>query len=64
MTEEKILQKLLIERCRMNVAHICALNHMGKERDIQVESAHNYLQGLIVDLNKDFEFIEDLIVDP
>lgn len=62
MTDKKILHQLAIERCRLHVSHICALNHMMDEDDVAKEVSQSYLNGLIANLNQDFEFIENLIV--
>lgn len=61
MTSKELIQKLALERCRLNLSHICALNHLVGE-DVSEENSHDSVVVLIENLNKDFELIEGLIM--
>ncbi len=61
MREREIVQRLALERCRMNISHLCALYVLTDDGDGQGDHKPSlYYHGLFESLNKDLELIEEL----
>ena len=58
MIDKAIIQKLALERCRVHVSHLYAMQHLLSE---SCESDDNHLNGLFENLNRDLSLIEELI---
>lgn len=63
MTDKNIIKKLAIERCRLHISHLCALEHLLKERDKSEACSFDYMHGLFENLNRDLALIESLTVE-
>ena len=63
MTRENIIQKLAIERCKLHISHLLALQHLLGGRGDDTEEGSEHLTGLFEHLNRDLELIENLIAD-
>jgi len=63
MTEKNIIQKLAIERCRLNVSHLCALYFLTEQEVANGDDTTHYYHGLFETLNRDLSMIEDLLAE-
>lgn len=63
MTGKDIIQKLAVERCKLHISHLCALQHLLAEADKDEEGASIHMNGLFENLNRDLALIESLIVE-
>lgn len=63
MTSKELAQKLALERCRMNLSQICALNHLVLLHDesFSAKAEGVSMDALIENLNRDFALIEGLL---
>lgn len=62
MTEQQFIQKLILERCRFNVAHLTALVHVHQDLPapaIGMDNAGSILQSL----SRDLSLLEQLSED-
>jgi len=63
MADQKIVQKLALERCRVHLSHICALTHLSGRLDEMGGNSSASLNGLFESLHRDLTIIEELIVE-
>lgn len=70
MTEQKFIQKLIVERCRFHLAHLTALLHTQEDLADQKDFAHLPRLGagttasLLQSLNRDLSLLEEAIDGP
>jgi hypothetical protein len=60
MVDKIIIQKLALERCKVHVSHLCAMQHLLQQGGNDVAD-FNHLNGLFENLNRDLSLIENLI---
>ena len=63
MTDKKIIKKLAVERCRLHISHLCALQHLLKGVDEGDSGVFEPMHDLFESLNRDLGVIEALIVE-
>lgn len=62
MGSKELMQMLALERCRLNLSHICALNHLS-ENEAGEEKMLSSVTCLVENLHKDFALMEGLLLE-
>ncbi len=63
MTDKNIIKKLAVERCRLHVSHLFALQHLLRGAYQKEGEDPEYMHGLFENLNRDLALIESLIAE-
>jgi len=61
MDDKDVIQKFAVERCRMHVAHLRALQHLLPQNCSHVGGEGRCVQGMLEAVLRDLALIDDLI---
>jgi len=63
VVNKQLVHKLALERCRVNISHLCALTHLSGEFEDDAVFVRDSLNGVFENLNRDIGLIESINVE-
>jgi len=63
VVDKQFIQRLALERCRVNISHLCALTHLSSDFQGDSGFVRDSLNGVFENLNRDLGLIEDMNVE-